>query len=485
MSSVPFRIVDANLFVRSVTLRTPFRFGAVTVRESGHIIAQVTIEGEAGGRAVGCGSDALAAKWFDKNPAKSERQNVVDLGRAAERVRANLLASRQAAPLFSHWLPIDRESVRAAEAAGLPAIVGSFAASLFERAMFEALGRLAGLPFHRVILDNLAGLNPAAVHPQLKRFDLAKSLPPEPLATVSIRHTVGMLDPLVSGDLPPASGVGDGLPECLADYLREDGVRYLKVKIGGDPAQDLARLIRVAETVEAVRGNAYTITLDGNEQYRDPDRLMGLLESVQAEPRLRGFFANTLFIEQPIPREAAFDPSLKAAIERLSAIKPLVLDEADGHLDAFQQGVQVGWRGVSAKNCKGVIQSLLNRCLVQLWSTPRRPLLLSAEDLTVLPVIGLQQDLATVATLGLTHVEKNGHHYVRGCAHCTPQERQGLRAYHSSLYQQMGNELFLSIQGGQVDLTSLQCPGYGVGFEVDTSAFPAWSRWEADSAGRS
>jgi hypothetical protein len=296
---------------------------------------------------------------------------------------------------------------------------------------------------------------------------------------------VGLLDPLVPADLPAGGGVGggggvgDGLPETLAGYLRADGVRYLKVKIGGDPEQDLARLIRVAETVEAARGEDYAITLDGNEQYRDPDPLLALLERARAEPRLRGFFAKVLFVEQPIPREAAFDPAMASAIERLSTLKPLVLDEADGHLEAFREGIAAGWRGVSAKNCKGVIQSLLNRALVQRRSTPARPLLLSAEDLTVVPVIGLQQDLATVATLGLAHVEKNGHHYVRGCGHCTPQERHGLRARHGSLYRQLGDELFLDIRGGQVDLTSLQCPGYGVGFEVDTAPFPTWERWEA------
>src|SRR5262245_37733179 len=118
MAAHPFRIVDAALFMRSVTLRTPFRFGAVTVRESDHIIAQVTIEDAQGGRATGCGSDALAAKWFDKNPAKTERQNVVDLGEAAERARVHLLASKRPQTLFQHWLPLDREAVRAAQANG-------------------------------------------------------------------------------------------------------------------------------------------------------------------------------------------------------------------------------------------------------------------------------------------------------------------------------------------------------------------------------
>ena len=40
--------------------------------------------------------------------------------------------------------------------------------------------------------------------------------------------------------------------------------------------------------------------------------------------------------------------------------------------------------------------------------------MLTAEDLTTVGPVALQEDLAVVATLGIEHVERNGHHYFRG-----------------------------------------------------------------------
>ena len=39
---------------------------------------------------------------------------------------------------------------------------------------------------------------------------------------------------------------------------------------------------------------------------------------------------------------------------------------------------------------------------------------MSGEDLTTLAGACVQQDLALVALLGLTHVERNGHHFIDG-----------------------------------------------------------------------
>ena len=66
---------------------------------------------------------------------------------------------------------------------------------------------------------------------------------------------------------------------------------------------------------------------------------------------------------------------------------------------------------MSVKNCKGVFRALLSRGLCELADDGSFQ---SAEDLTNLPVLALQQDLATIAALGLPHVERNGHHYFKG-----------------------------------------------------------------------
>ena len=49
---------------------------------------------------------------------------------------------------------------------------------------------------------------------------------------------------------------------------------------------------------------------------------------------------------------------------------------------------------------------------------------LSAEDLTTQAGLSVQQDLALVNLLGITHVERNGHHYVNGMAALPQAEQQ-------------------------------------------------------------
>ena len=96
----------------------------------------------------------------------------------------------------------------------------------------------------------------------------------------------------------------------------------------------------------------------------------------------------------------------------------MIIDESDDSLDAFPraQGASAT-RGVSSKTCKGIYKSILNaaRCALELEDGSDRYFMIG-EDLTIQAGLALQQDLALVSLLGLTHVERNGHHYVNGMA---------------------------------------------------------------------
>src|SRR5690606_41935025 len=100
--------------------------------------------------------------------------------------------------------------------------------------------------------------------------------------------------------------------------------------------------------------------------------------------------------------------------------KPLLSEGARGRPGACRDAIALGYRGVSHQNCKGVVRSLLNAMLVahhNAASGEPGGYFQSAEDLTCLPVVSLQADLAVVASLGITHVERNGHHYFHGLDH--------------------------------------------------------------------
>ena len=59
---------------------------------------------------------------------------------------------------------------------------------------------------------------------------------------------------------------------------------------------------------------------------------------------------------------------------------------------------------------------------------------MSAEDLTCQAGVAVQQDLALVALLGITHVERNGHHYVNGMAGASDAEQAVFLAGYPDLY---------------------------------------------------
>ena len=92
---------------------------------------------------------------------------------------------------------------------------------------------------------------------------------------------------------------------------------------------------------------------------------------------------------------------------------------------------------------------------------------MSAEDLTTQAGLALQQDLALVALLGLGHVERNGHHYVRGLASLPAGEQAAWLAAHPDLYTRDGDLVRLRIAHGRLAIGSLAGPGFAAGAEPD------------------
>ena len=168
------------------------------------------------------------------------------------------------------------------------------------------------------------------------------------------------------------------------------------------------------------------MTLDGNEQYRRPEDLDQLVEAIESERRLATLWTNTRLMEQPLPREIVrLQPEHTEGIRGWHAHKPVIIDESDEQLDAYRRALQVGYRGITSKGCKGPLRSLLHAGLNwQLNRQAGRPLYqMTAEDLCCVGIVPLQSDLCLTASLGLTHAERNGHHYHPGLSYL-PREQQ-------------------------------------------------------------
>ena len=445
----------------------------------------VDVEAADGRRVRGYAGDNLAPKWFDKDPSRSFRDNVRD-ELAAIRIahQAYLEAAKVPRSVFQIWLDAFAECRRLGPELHLNPLTVSFGSSFFERALADAAARLAGADAVALLRQDLLEIRPAAVHRELEQDDLVRWTLAVPPQTLAVRHTVGLLDPITAADVPADGWLRDGLPQTLEDCVGTYGLRYFKVKVGGRLDEDLGRLQAVAALLDRLIAEPYVVSLDGNEQYKSLDDFTALLEAMAKTSGLARFRRSILFVEQPLDRAVALDPAGTQGLAEIGL--PLIIDESDGELDSFKTAVKLGYRGVSTKNCKGIFKSFLNRSLVERWNGKRKPgthLFMTAEDLTTLSVIPLLQDFATVRALGITHVERNGHHYVKGLAHCSPRERNQATRLHRDLYRGDDSGARLRIESGFVRVGSLSLPGYGGPSEPDLSSMTPLERWTFDSLG--
>jgi hypothetical protein len=485
MMPARIRVIDSRAGIRNAHTRMPFRFGVITMRASPVLTLAVGIEDERGRRATGYAADFLAFRWFDKRPERSLADNCADLIAAIDVARDVYLDAgrKDLRTPFELFLKTYPEIDRWALASGFNRLGASFGSSMLERAVIDGLGRLSGKTYFELVREDDLGFDLGAITSELAGRRITEFLPSQPLEHLAVRHTVGLVDPITAADV--SEPVNDGLPETLEDYLVHDGGRCLKIKVAGALDDDIDRLESIAFLL-ARHPRAYRISLDGNEQYKELDAFLSLIERIKASPRLANLWRDVIFIEQPLDRAVAMDPSVQPSLQALTADKPVIIDEADGWLSAFREAVALGYRGTSHKNCKGIYKSLHNLALAKAHNerVGREELFLSAEDLTNLPVVPLQADLASVALLGIRHVERNGHHYFRGLGHLSDGEKAEALESHPDLYERRGDEVFLRVREGMLECRSLQVPGMGFAALPDVAAMTPPDRWDFASLGQ-
>ena len=156
----------------------------------------------------------------------------------------------------------------------------------------------------------------------------------------------------------------------------------------------------------------------------------------------------------------------------LVRFKPLIIDESDGELASFPTALRLGYSGVSSKDCKGLYKSILNAARVAGLNAEagEERYFMSAEDLTTLAGVSVQQDLALVSLLGMSHVERNGHHYVDGMSFTPASEQAAFARAHPDLYALANGTARLRIDNGTLQLGSLDCRGHSVAADMDFAA---------------
>ena len=475
-------IDSVQFHVLNMHTRMPFRYGIASLVALPHLFVRMVAKVD-GVTSVGLSSEGLPPKWFTKDPETRFEQDLVGMLEVIRKAAFHAQEAGTAQTVFDLWQHFYGRQKNWASGTDHPPLLWAFGVSLMERALIDAFCRAKETPFREAVHANTLGIRLGDIHPVLGDAGPHSLLPETPTAEVDVRHTVGLTDPLTDAEIPVDERLDDGLPQSLESNLKVYGIRYLKIKLCGDSDRDLARLGEIAGMMRSQEGPPARFTLDGNEQYREVGPFRSLWESLLADADLRSFLEGLIFVEQPFHRDVALGDEVTGDLMQWAERPSMIIDESDGELDSAPRAMALGFAGTSHKNCKGVFKGIANACLMahRRVHTPEFPSLLSSEDLANLGPVALPQDLAVLSCLGITHTERNGHHYFAGLSMFPADVQQEIVAAHGDLFAWRGDFAALDIRHGKLRIESAVEAPFGRATELDVERYTPLDDWSADS----
>ena len=459
-----------------VVTRMPFRYGIATLTEVPYLLvfADFEIDGQI---ARGVSADVLPPKWFTKRPEALLEDEIAEMLQMIRTATKTAMHLGEQGDAFRWWQSLYKQQMADASLAGMPPLLKGFGVSLLERAAIDATCHRHKTTFHQAVHSNLFGICLEDFHAELAGSAPMQLLPERPQTRMHVRHTVGLSDPLLDSEIAEGEHLDDGLPQSLDACIREYGLTYFKIKVPACLEEARLRLGEIATLLQQ-KGVDYRITLDGNEFFGDAEAFRQFWEELSREQQLKDFFSRRLLVvEQPLHRDVALSQATSQVFNGWTDRPTLIIDESDGELASLKQALESGYAGTSHKNCKGVFKGLANMCLIKHLNRQSQSdtHICTGEDLMNLGPVALQQDLAVGATLGLTHVERNGHHYVAGLQPMPVEVQQAARASHADLYRlhttQADHFPTLDIKQGAIHLDSVNQSPFGYALEIKADQF--------------
>ncbi len=471
---------ESSAVFLNLRTRMPFRYGIATMTRVPHFILKLAVEID-GQIHEGVAADNLAPKWFAKDPTTSFAEELRDMLEVIGHARMAAVQLGECASPFELWSRLYAVQ-KSWAATRFPPLLWNFGVTLVERAVIDAFCRARKITFAEALRKNHLGVQLGQIFPELSGFEPSSFLPEQPRRPIIVRHTVGLTDPLTIADILPEDRANDGLPEALESYLEFDGVTHLKIKLSGNVERDLARLRQLADLLAPVDSNC-AFTLDGNENFHTVAPFIQLWDALRADPKIAAFLQGLIFVEQPFHRDVALRAETFSALHAWGKRPPIIIDESDAEVGTLAIALEGGYAGTSHKNCKGVFKGIANASLIahRRRLNPDSQYFMSAEDLTNVGPIALLQDLAVVASLGIPHAERNGHHYFAGLAQFPKSVQSEILKHHGDLYDQhLGGFPVVRVEHGRLAVGSVIGAPFGFACEIDFSAFTPEMAWSPE-----
>ena len=456
--------------------RFPFRYGIASMCEVPHLFVRMHVEID-NQMWQGTSSEGLPPKWFTKNPETDFKADDLPEMLTVIKQAARFAMTRDShRDFFSWWKDLSDQQTAWAAENGQPPLLANLGVSLMERAALDATCRQQRSSLSTVLFQNRLGIDLSAIRSHLTGKRPSDILPSQPRSRVQLRHTIGLGDPLTESEIPVEEKLEDNLPQSLTSSIDRYGLRYFKIKLSGRLDADLPRMRSLSKLLRERVGESMRFTLDGNEQYATMASFKNHWQELNNDASIRGMVNQSLlFVEQPVHRDTALRPEVKDTLEDWREAPPVIIDESDAEIDSLPTALDLGYVGTSHKNCKGIIKSIAALGTIQREQPGNRKLILSAEDLGNIGPVALLQDLAVVASLGISHVERNGHHYFAGLSMFPAPIQNQTAQDHPDLYQRNASDLLaLQPRNGQLQLDSVNAAPMGISQHIDLQHFPHW-----------
>ncbi len=318
---------------------------------------------------------------------------------------------------------------------GIPHLAALICNSAFDIALHDAYGRSNGVSTYdtynsKYMNHDLAFfLEDGTFEGRYPEDYLLRNVKKE----LPVWHLVGGKDLLTDAERT-GNEPDDGYPVTLEEWIREDGLFCLKIKLtGNDRDWDMRRLLEVGAIAE--KYGVKHLSPDFNCLVKNPGYVNSIIDELKETAP--GIFSRLLYVEQPFPYDLEAN---QIDIHSVSERKPVFMDESAHDWRFVKLGHKLGWTGVALKVCKSQTGALLSAC----WAKENNMQLmvqdLSNPSMAMIPHVRLAQYVGTI--MG---VECNAPQFY-------PEASLDFTARHPNLYKR---------KNGMVDLSTLSNIGLG------------------------
>jgi L-alanine-DL-glutamate epimerase-like enolase superfamily enzyme len=409
------RIEAVSFAYEDFLYRTPIKFGGIAVDRVTLLNVESQVRTRDGAVGHGFGSMPLGNVWAFPSRVLGYDATLAAMKALVERIGPITAACTETGHPIDLSCTLEPEYEKAAAevsrhhqlAEPIPRLATLVAASPFDAAIHDAFGKVHGLNCYHTYGPDFMNYDLGHyLGAEFQGENLDRYVARRPQPRMPLYHLVGALDPLTREDV--RSGVGDGLPETLPEWIRFNGLTHIKIKLNGDDlGWDVERVLRVeAVTAQTQRERGvvtWCYSLDFNERCPHVGYLLEFLHKI--EERSPEGFQRIAYIEQPTARD--LKTHRENVMHEAARVRPVVIDESLLDLESLQLARAMGYTGAALKACKGQSQSLLLAAAAQKYG-----LFLCVQDLTC-PGASLIHSAGLAAHVpGVTAIEANARQYV-------------------------------------------------------------------------